>query len=40
VRETFAKALAEKGLVPAMDAAYGAELEDLPPLPGEVAPTA
>jgi Ethanolamine utilisation protein EutA len=30
VRETFAKALAEKGLVPAMDAAYGAELEDLP----------
>jgi oxalate decarboxylase/phosphoglucose isomerase-like protein (cupin superfamily) len=40
VRETFAKALAERGLVPAMDAAYAAEVEDLPPLPGEVAPTA
>ena len=40
VRETFAKALAEKGLLPAMDAAYAAELEDLPPLPGEVTPTA
>jgi oxalate decarboxylase/phosphoglucose isomerase-like protein (cupin superfamily) len=40
VRETFAKALAEKGLVPAMEAAYAAELEDLPPLPGEVTPTA
>ena len=40
VRETFAKALAEKGLHPAMDTAYQAELEDLPPLPGEVTPTA
>lgn len=33
VRDTFAKALAEKGLTPRMDAAYAAELEDLPPLP-------
>jgi hypothetical protein len=33
VRDTFAKALAEKGLAPQMDAAYEAELEDLPPLP-------
>jgi hypothetical protein len=40
VRETFAKALAERDLLPAMDSAYQAELEDLPPLPGEVAPTA
>ncbi len=40
VRETFAKALAEKGLFPAMDTVYAAELEDLPPLPGEVTPTA
>jgi oxalate decarboxylase/phosphoglucose isomerase-like protein (cupin superfamily) len=40
VRETFAKALAERGLLPAMDAAYAAELEDLPPLPGDVTPTA
>ncbi|GAA1881389.1 hypothetical protein [Asanoa iriomotensis] len=32
VRETFAKALAEKGLTPAMNDAYAAELEDLPPL--------
>jgi hypothetical protein len=40
VRETFAKALAERSLLPAMDAAYAAELEDLPPLPGEVLPTA
>jgi mannose-6-phosphate isomerase-like protein (cupin superfamily) len=33
VRETFAKALAENGLVPAMDEAYEAELADLPPRP-------
>lgn len=33
VRDTFAKALAERGLTPQMDAAYQAELEDLPPLP-------
>jgi hypothetical protein len=38
VRETFAKALAEKGLHPAMDTAYQAELEDLPPQPTEVTP--
>ena len=31
VRETFAKALAENGLEPKMDAAYEAELADLPP---------
>jgi oxalate decarboxylase/phosphoglucose isomerase-like protein (cupin superfamily) len=40
VRETFAKTLAEKGLQPAMDAAYEAELEDLPPLSSEPVPTA
>jgi hypothetical protein len=40
VRETFAEALAKKGLVPDMDAAYTAELDDLPPLPGRLAPTA
>jgi hypothetical protein len=33
VRKTFAEALAEKGLVPNMDTAYAAELDDLPPLP-------
>ena len=33
MRKTFAEALAEKGLVPNMDAAYAAELDDLPPLP-------
>jgi oxalate decarboxylase/phosphoglucose isomerase-like protein (cupin superfamily) len=32
--------LVREGLEPAMDAAYAAELDDLPPLPGEVAPTA
>src|SRR4051794_19129370 len=37
VRDTFAKALADRGLSPQMDAAYAAELEDLPPLPGEVS---
>jgi hypothetical protein len=40
VRETFATALANKGLVPAMDGAYAAELEDLPPLSGQLSPTA
>jgi oxalate decarboxylase/phosphoglucose isomerase-like protein (cupin superfamily) len=39
VRETFAKALAENGLEPAMDEAYQAELKDLPPRPGEAAPS-
>lgn len=33
VRDLFASALAEKGLEPQMNAAYEAELEDLPPLP-------
>jgi hypothetical protein len=33
VRETFVSALAANGLVPAMDAAYAAELVDLPPEP-------
>jgi len=40
VRETFSAALAKKGLVANMDAAYAAELNDLPPLPGELTPTA
>jgi len=40
VRETFAEALARKGLVPNMDTAYTAEIEDLPPRPSELAPTA
>jgi hypothetical protein len=40
VRETFAKALAENGLEPAMEDAYAAELSDLPPKPGEAATTA
>jgi hypothetical protein len=35
VRETFAKALAEHGLEPAMDAAYESELADLPPKPSD-----
>ena len=35
VREMFAKALAEHGLEPAMDDAYEAELETLPPVPGK-----
>jgi hypothetical protein len=39
VRETFVAALAKRGLVPAMDGAYAAELEDLPPRPGELTPT-
>ncbi|MGH3317295.1 MAG: cupin domain-containing protein [Nocardioidaceae bacterium] len=39
VRETFAKALAENGLEPAMDDAYQAELKDLPRRPGEAAPS-
>ncbi len=34
VRETFAKALAENGLEPAMDEAYTQELKDLPAKPG------
>jgi oxalate decarboxylase/phosphoglucose isomerase-like protein (cupin superfamily) len=38
VRETFAKALAENGLVPKMDEAYAAELADLPPKPAEPLP--
>jgi oxalate decarboxylase/phosphoglucose isomerase-like protein (cupin superfamily) len=37
VRETFAKALAQNGLQPAMDTAYENELADLPPEPGTVA---
>jgi len=40
VRETFAKALAESGLEPAMEEAYAAELKDLPPKPGETHDTA
>jgi oxalate decarboxylase/phosphoglucose isomerase-like protein (cupin superfamily) len=40
VRETFAKALTERGLTPAMDDVYAAEREDLPPLPGEATQTA
>jgi oxalate decarboxylase/phosphoglucose isomerase-like protein (cupin superfamily) len=39
VRETFVAALAKRGLAPAMDGAYAAELEDLPPRPGELMPT-
>jgi hypothetical protein len=39
-RAAFAKALAEKGLTPAMDGAYEAELEDLLPKPIEVVATA
>jgi len=39
VRDTFAKALAENGLVPKMDDAYAAELADLPPK-HEAAPVA
>ncbi len=39
VRETFAKALAENGLEPAMDEAYEAELKDLPPKPDQAVPT-
>ncbi len=39
VRETFAKALAENGLEPAMEDAYAAELNDLPPKPDEAATT-
>ena len=39
VRDTFAKALAENGLAPAMDAAYEAELATLPPKPGGTAPS-
>ncbi|MFD4325625.1 hypothetical protein ACFWQC_13390 [Nocardioides sp. NPDC058538] len=35
VRDTFSKALAENGLTPQMDAAYEAELPDLPPKAGE-----
>lgn len=35
VRELFVKALAENGLVPAMDAFYDAELADLPPKPDQ-----
>ncbi|MEU6134618.1 hypothetical protein [Nocardioides sp. NPDC047086] len=35
VRDTFSKALAENGLTPQMDAAYEAELADLPPKQGE-----
>jgi hypothetical protein len=31
VRETFSEALARVGLAPRMDAAYEAELADLPP---------
>jgi hypothetical protein len=33
IRRTFAEALAKHGLAPKMDAAYEAELADLPPLP-------
>jgi oxalate decarboxylase/phosphoglucose isomerase-like protein (cupin superfamily) len=39
VRRTFADALAKRGLLPDMDAAYTAELADLPPLPGELTPS-
>jgi uncharacterized RmlC-like cupin family protein len=35
VRTTFAEALKEQGLEPAMDEAYESELEDLPPAPAE-----
>ncbi|MGH3343368.1 MAG: ethanolamine ammonia lyase-activating protein [Carbonactinosporaceae bacterium] len=35
VRKLFADALAENGLTPAMDEAYGMELADLPPKPDE-----
>lgn len=40
VRETFAEALAKRGIKPAMDDAYAAEVPDLPPLPGELTPSA
>ena len=40
IRETFAKELAAKGLTSRMDAAYEAELADLPPRPGESTATA
>jgi oxalate decarboxylase/phosphoglucose isomerase-like protein (cupin superfamily) len=40
VRDTFAKALAENGLEPAMEDAYAAELKDLPSKPGETHSTA
>src|ERR1700754_3707986 len=40
VRDTFAKALAENGLVPKMDEAYAAEMADLPPKPGQPVPVA
>jgi hypothetical protein len=33
IRRTFAEALAKNGLAPKMDAAYEAELADLPPAP-------
>ncbi len=33
IRRTFAEALARNGLTPKMDAAYEAELADLPPAP-------
>ena len=33
IRRTFAEALSKHGLAPRMDAAYEAELADLPPLP-------
>jgi hypothetical protein len=33
IRRTFAEALAGNGLTPKMDAAYEAELADLPPAP-------
>ena len=39
VRETFAKALAENGLEPAMDEVYESELQDLPPKDSETVPT-
>jgi oxalate decarboxylase/phosphoglucose isomerase-like protein (cupin superfamily) len=40
VRDTFAKVLAERGLVPNMDPVYASELEDLPPLQGETVASA
>jgi oxalate decarboxylase/phosphoglucose isomerase-like protein (cupin superfamily) len=40
VRDTFAKALAENGLEPAMDEVYASELTDLPPKPGGTHTTA
>jgi hypothetical protein len=33
IRRTLAEALSRNGLTPKMDAAYEAELADLPPLP-------